>query len=194
MKTTINSIVWVTMALTTIVFVLDYDCVLAQKNNEFKMGIYDSRAVTYAYIKSDLYKKEQEKVRKERDDVMQKNDTVLWEQTMFQVMTEQFLLHQRFFATGSATSILKKVEDKLPKIAKNAGVSTIVSKWELIWQDPDIVTVDLTDSIAQLFTPFDKLDKTYIQTKESERIDVDEWSVEEVVEMWKTFEKKYLKK
>ncbi len=58
MKTTINSIVWVTMALTTIVFVLDYDCVLAQKNNEFKMGIYDSRAVTYAYIKSDLYKKE----------------------------------------------------------------------------------------------------------------------------------------
>jgi len=194
MKTAINSIAWVTKALITIVFVMDYDCVLAQKNKEFKIGIYDSRAVTYAYIISDLYKKEQEKVRKERDDFMQKNDTVLWEQTMYQVMTEQFLLHQRYFATGSATSILKKVEDKLPKIAKNAGVSTVVSKWELIWYDPDIVTVDLTDSIAQLFTPFDKLDKTYTQTKESERIEVDEWSVEEVVEMWKTFEKKYLKK
>jgi hypothetical protein len=101
-------------------------------------------------------------------------------------------MHQRVFGTGSGASILRKIESRLPALANSAGVDIIVSKWELTWNDPDASFVDLTDSIAQLFIPLDKLDKTYGEIKQQAKIDVDDISVDEVIAIWIQFEKKYL--
>lgn len=104
--------------------------------SRLRVGIYDSRAVAYAYVQSDLFKEEQKKLAPERDAVMKTNDTAKWKETMIKVCTEQYLLHQRFFGVGSTASILRKIETQLAAVAKNAGVNIIVSKWELNWNDP----------------------------------------------------------
>jgi hypothetical protein len=162
--------------------------------NTVKIGTYDSRAVTYAYIFSDMNKELQQKLRTERDEIMKTNDTAKWKETMSKVCTEEYLTHQRFFATGSTASILKKVEKQLPEVAKSAGVDVIVSKWELTWHDSNALIIDLTDSIAQLFTPIEKLEKTYVEIKKMEGEDIDSLSVEGVIEMWQQFEEKYMGK
>ncbi|PKP49629.1 MAG: hypothetical protein CVT94_04315 [Bacteroidetes bacterium HGW-Bacteroidetes-11] len=160
--------------------------------NKLKIGTYDSRAVTYAYISSDIYKELQQKTGQERNEIMKTNDTAKWKETMSEVCTEQYLLHQRVFATGSAASVLRKVEKQLPAIAESAGVDFIVSKWELTWHGSNVEIVDLTDSIAQLFISLEKLDTTYEEIKKMEVVDVDEVGIGEVIEMWKQFEEKYL--
>lgn len=162
--------------------------------NKLKIGTYDSRAVTYAYVSSDMYLEQQQIIGRQRSEILRTNDTVKWKETMSEICTEQYLLHQRFFAIGSAASILRKVEKQMPGIARSAGVNLIVSKWELTWQDSDVVIVDLTDSIAQLFISLDKLDATYDEIKKMEAVDVDEIGIGEVIEMWNQFEEKYLGK
>lgn len=163
-------------------------------NSKLKIGIYDSRAVTYAYTNSVMFKQGQQKINKENSEILKSKDTAKWKETMTKIFTEQYLLHQRVFATGSATSILKKIESQLPAVAKNAGVDIIVSKWELTWNDSNASLIDLTDSIAQLFVPIDKLGNVYTEIKKADKMEVDDFDVGEVIEMWQQFEKKYLGK
>lgn len=159
-----------------------------------KIGTYDSRAVTYAYFCSDQNTALRQQVKKDRDEIMKTSDTAKWKETMCKVLTEDYLLHQRVFATGSAAFILKKVENRIPAVAKAAGVDVLVSKWELTWSDPTATIVDLTDSVAQLFTPMNKLDKTYHEIKKMNKLENDEFTVDELIEMWTQFEQKYLGK
>ena len=162
--------------------------------SKIKIGIFDSRAVAYAYANSDMYKVEHQKTSKENTAMLESKDTAKWHEAMFNVCSENLLLHQRVFATGSAASILRKVETHLPALAKNAGVDIIVSKWELTWLDPNATLVDLTDSIAQLFIPLERLDQVYGQIKNADRMEVEQIGVGETIEIWQQFEKKYLGK
>lgn len=159
-----------------------------------KIGTYDSRAVTYAYFCSEQNTALRQQVKKERDEIMKTSDTAKWKETMCKVLTEDYLLHQRVFATGSAAFILKKVENWVPAVARAAGVDVLVSKWELTWCDSSAIVVDLTDSVAQLFIPLDKLDKTYGEIKKMPKLENDEFTVDELIEMWMQFEQKYLGK
>jgi hypothetical protein len=159
-----------------------------------KIGTYDSRAVTYAYFSSDQNTALRQQLKKERDEIMKTSDTTKWKETMCKVLTEDYLLHQRVFATGSAAFILEKVKKQIPAIAKTAGVDVLVSKWELTWCDSSAIIVDLTDSVAQLFTPIDKLGKTYEEIKKMVKLENDEFTVDEMIEMWVEFEKKYMGK
>jgi len=158
------------------------------------IGTYDSRAVTYAYFCSDQNTALRTQLKKEREEIMKTKDTAKWKETMCKVLTEDYLLHQRVFATGSAAFILKKIENQIPAIAKTAGVDILVSKWELTWHDSSANIVDLTDSVAQLFTPINKLGKTYDEIKKMNKLENDEFTVDEMIEMWVEFEKKYLGK
>ena len=182
------------MIITTIVLIVITSCSTNASDNKLKIGTYDSRAVAYAYFISDMYKIQQQKIDSERDKIMEAKDTAKWKETISKVCTEQYLLHQRVFAIGSAASVLRKIEKQLPSIAKSAGVDIIVSKWELTWKDSSVVVVDLTDNIAQLFIPLNKLGKTYDEIKKTERIDVDDVGIDEVIEIWNQFEKKYMGK
>jgi hypothetical protein len=49
------------------------------------------------------------------------------------------------------------VKDKLPAIAAQAGVSLIVSKWEVQFQDPAVETVDVTLPIVKMFNTSDRV-------------------------------------
>jgi hypothetical protein len=45
------------------------------------------------------------------------------------------------------------METALPQVAKQAGVSLIVSKWQIAHKDPSVEYVDVTRDLAKLFNP-----------------------------------------
>jgi hypothetical protein len=164
------------------------------QNNLLKMkiGTYDSRVVFIAYTRSDYFVQQQMKSREEGNEILQSNDTVKKIEAFYKVMTEQYLMHQRGFSNGSAASILALVKDKLPLVAKDAGVISIVSKWELTFAGPDIEIIDLTMPIAQLYSPTGDFEKITADLVKMDPIPLEELPMDEVIEMWKQFETVYL--
>ena len=109
----------------------------------------------------------------------------------FNMITFQYLLHQQVFCSGSVASIINLVRDKFPEVAKKAGVSMIVSKWELAYSDPLIEVIDLTGEISSLFNPVNLNQQTAKEISNQSPIPLEEFTVEEVIDMWKDFEAKY---
>ena len=65
-------------------------------------------------------------------------------------------MHQQVFSIASVADILEKVKADLPKIAQEAGVDIIVSKWEVAYKNPSIEIVDVTSHLVKLFNPDEK--------------------------------------
>jgi hypothetical protein len=125
---------------------------------------------------------------------MQSNDTVKKIEAFYKIMTEEYLMHQRGFSNGSTASILTLVKDKLPMVAKDAGVIAIISKWELTFADPAIEIVDLTMEISQLYNPTKNFERTAGELAKMDPIPLEDLIMNEQIEMWKQFETKYLGK
>ncbi len=52
---------------------------------------------------------------------------------------------------------MEKISDALPEIAEKAGVSVIVSKWEIAYYSPAVEFVDLTPQLVALFDPDEQM-------------------------------------
>ena len=159
-----------------------------------KIGVYDSRIITFAYSRSDAFNEVMLKFSKENGEVMQSGDTTKKIQTAYKMITFQYLLHQQVFCSGSAANIIAVVKDKLPQVAKDAGVCAIVSKWELPFADPSAEIVDLTMTIAKLYNPKENIDEMSKEISNQTPVPLDEFTVEEVIGMWKQFESQSLGK
>jgi hypothetical protein len=168
--------------------------VLAQaKPESLKLGTYDSRIVTLAYSRSEHFAKVMNEM-KESEAIMLSNDTVKMMETIYKIFTRQYILHQQVFSTGSSAYVLDLVKDKLPQVAKDADVFAIVNKWELTFIAPNIKLVDLTMPVSKLFNPSGDFDKMVPGMQNQAPIPIEEFTVEEVVQMWKQYEAKYLGK
>jgi hypothetical protein len=62
-------------------------------------------------------------------------------------------MRQRVFSTAGVGDLLAKVADRLPGVARKAGVVLIVSKWEMPCRDPAVQAVDVTLPLVRLFQP-----------------------------------------
>jgi hypothetical protein len=164
------------------------------KIKALKIGVYDSRIITFAYSRSDAFNEVMQKFSKENGEVMQSGDTAKKIQTAYKMITFQYLLHQQVFSSGSAVNILAVVKDKLPQVAKDSGVSAIVSKWELEFVDPSAEIVDLTQTIARLYNPKEDIAEMSKEIAGQAPVSLEELTVEEVVGMWKQFESQSLGK
>jgi hypothetical protein len=183
--------------ISIIVLILLAQCwsnVTAQiKSEPLKLGTYDSRIVTLAYSRSEHFSKVMNEM-KESEAIMQSNDTAKKIETIYKIFTKQYIMHQQVFSSGSSAFILDLVKDKLPQVAKDAGVFAIVSKWELTFVDPNVEVIDLTMPVSKLFNPSGDFDQMVPQMQAQAPIPLEEFTVEEVVQMWKQFEEKYLGK
>ena len=118
------------------------------------------------------------KIRQHSDSAMKTNDTLKIKEVSIQAMSYQHLLHQMVFSNGSAASILEQVKDKLPEVAKQAGVKIVISKYELTYQDPTVEVIDLTMEVAKLFNPAETIDKMVGEIQKSQPVPLDELSIE----------------
>lgn len=118
-----------------------------------RVGTYDSRAIAIAFgnstegmefVKDLRYKMSKAKAAKNDSLVRSIENTG----KMYQVLG-----HLRAFSVASVSEILSRHTADLSSAAKEAGVSLIVSKFELNYCGAEIDTVDVTLALVRLFKP-----------------------------------------
>jgi hypothetical protein len=82
------------------------------------------------------------------------------------------------FGSGSIITVMDLVRDRLPEVAKQAGVGVLMSKFEMVFKDPSVETVDVTSQIIQLFKPNENLDKMITEIYKNEPIPLDDLDIE----------------
>jgi hypothetical protein len=149
------------------------------KPTALKIGTYDSRVVTFAYSRSAYFREYQASLHTEYEAAKKANDTAKMNELQVQGLTYQHLLHQRVFGTGSITSVIDMVKDQLPALAKTAGVSLIVSQWEISYQGSNVELTDLTDQVAQLFKPTEDISKMAAEIRKTAPVPLEQLTIED---------------
>lgn len=146
---------------------------------KLKIGVYDSRAVVFAYSRSDFFREHQAKFARQSDSLNKAKDTAGIRQLSIYAISYQHLLHQMVFGTGSTAAITALVRDQLPEVARQAGVSVLVSKFELTYSDPSVEIVDLTNKVIQLFKPTENIDQMVGEITKTEPVPLEDLTIEE---------------
>lgn len=117
------------------------------------VGTFDSRAVAVAWVRSASFRADLERQTAERERARKAGDQDRVAELDAYGRELQERLHQQGFGTAPAEEALAVVEDRLPAIAKAAGVEVIVSKWALAWSHPKASFTDVTDRLVEEFEP-----------------------------------------
>jgi len=132
----------------TLVVLLTAGFSLAQP---MRVGTYDSRAIAVAYAHSNFMHEHLRALAAERDEAKKEGDEKRVHEIEARGGAEQQRLHLQGFSTGSVIDLMKKIDAELPGVAKAAGVSLIVSKWEVMYRDPAVEYVDVTIPLVKKF-------------------------------------------
>ncbi len=118
-----------------------------------RVGTFDSRAIAVAYANSEMGGQNLRSVREKYNKAKEEGDEELIKELEAWGPALQQVLHQQGFSVACVTEYLEKVEADLPKVAQEAGVDIIVSKWEVVYKNPPIEIVDVTSHLVKLFNP-----------------------------------------
>ena len=162
-----------------------------KKSPALKIGTYDSRMVVMAYAKSDIFKKKVQEMSKETEAQLQSKDSVKMREGALKMISFSYLLERTVFTSASATSTINLVRDEFPGLAKTAGVSLIVSKWDLNYSNPDIEIIDVTPLIVALFNKDDTSIKAAEEFAKQAPMSEEEYGLGESIDMWEQFKVKY---
>lgn len=130
-----------------------------------RVGIFDSRAVAVAYYNSDRHRAEIRGMMEQLRAAKAANDTAAGQRLEQKGRALQNLAHYQAFSTASVPNVLEPLKDVLPQVAKDTGVSLIVSKWEIAWQDPHAEYVDITERLVDVFHPDARVRKSIDELK-----------------------------
>lgn len=129
---------------------------------EERIGVYDSRAIAVAFVGSPVYLatdgKKLAALQAEHDRVQAAGDRKRLAELEAQGKAQQALLHKQGFSTAPVDDILKHVAAQMPEIAKTAGVTAIVSKWDkaALAKHPGAEQVDVTMALVRAFSPTER--------------------------------------
>jgi len=120
---------------------------------KLRVGTFDSRAVTAAYVGSEKFNRRIQQLMEEHKKAKAAGDAEKVKQLEAEGKAQQDRIHQQGFSTASVADILDQIKGELPAIAKEAGVEVIVSKWDVAYSVPSAGFVDVTDLIIKPFSP-----------------------------------------
>ena len=137
-----------------------------------RIGIYDSRAVAVAYAHSDWNDKRLKAKTAEMEKAKAAGDAKKIAELEAWGPAQQAKLHRQGFSTAPVDDILEHIKDKLPGIAKQANVITLVSKWDkkTLKRYKSAELIDVTDLLTAQFNPNEKTLKTIEQLKNKKPI------------------------
>ena len=101
----------------------------SEKTSQVIVGTFASRAVKLAY------------------------DTAAMAGMMPALDVPKPMAFRQGFGKGDVSEYLDLIREEIPKIAKEAGVDLIVSKWDIEYHDPNVKLVDITEALIQPFKP-----------------------------------------
>lgn len=123
---------------------------------ERRVGVYDSRALSYAHFWSEPVARERERLGKEARDAKTAGQAARAEMLGTRLTEIQRRSHLQVFSTAPADEALAVLQPKLAALQAELGVERLVSKWDesALRNVPESQRVDVTDRlVGQLFTP-----------------------------------------
>jgi hypothetical protein len=132
------------------------DPVVNTKKANLRIGTFDSRAIAIAYAGSEEFNQSIKKLMEEHKKAKAEGNEKKAKELEAMGQASQQKAHMQGFSTASVSECFEHVKDKIPAIAKQAGVDVIVSKWDLVYQSPDAEFVDVTDLMVKPFNPGEK--------------------------------------
>jgi len=139
-----------------------------------RVGVYDSRCIAAACLRSEWWNKQLQEKMKERDKAKAAGDTQKVKELEEWGQSSQAKAHLQGFGTAPVKNLLEQVKDKLPQVAQQAGVDIIVSKWQIDYQAKDAEVVDMTDAIVALYKPSEETLKIIEEMKKQQPISEEE--------------------
>ena len=121
-----------------------------------RVGTFDSRAIAVAYGNSEMFRQKLSSMREKYNKAKEEGDEKLIKEFEAFGPASQQVMHQQAFSIACVAEIVETVEAELPKVAQEAGVDIIVSKWEVIYKNPSIQIVDVTSQLVKLFNPSER--------------------------------------
>ena len=118
-----------------------------------RIGIYDSRAVAYAHFWSEAHQKFLKDLMAAANAAKQSGDTNKFNEYKASLRAEQYRSHRQVFSTAPADNALAAIQERIPEIQSQAGVTVLVSKWDDMalksYKNAEIVEV--TDRLVHEF-------------------------------------------
>lgn len=117
------------------------------------LGVYDSRVLAIAYYRSSAAAAELRAVTAEHERARAAGDAATMERLEREMRARQELAHRQGFGGAPIPEILARISDRIPELARDAGVDAIVAKGDLLWLHPDAPTVEVSLALAEAFDP-----------------------------------------
>ena len=123
------------------------------------VGIFDSRAVAVAFVRSELFDNRLQALRKQLSTAATAKDAQTVKRLKEMGPTIQQAVQKQAFSAEPIDNIIDMIKDKLPMIAKQAGVDILVSRWVVAYHSPKAKFVDVTRHMVDHFKPDDATKK-----------------------------------
>jgi len=139
---------------------------------KIRIGVFDSRAIAIAFYNSKFSTNQEifAALGTKMKEAKEKNDKEAITKIEREASLRQVIMHEQGFGRGSINNVTEIVKEKIAQLAKSENLSTIVSKWELVFSGSDIILVDVTEKIADFFEPNEKIKLMLKEIKLSEPI------------------------
>jgi hypothetical protein len=147
---------------------------------KLRVGVYDSRAIAVAFGNSEAWQatagKQLAAMRAEYNAAKAAGDQKRVAELEAQGKAQQTLLHKQGFSTAPVDDILRNIQDKIPEIARTAGVSAVVSKWDkdALAKYKAAELIDITMPLVNAFHPTDRQLKFAIDIQKQTPISLEE--------------------
>ena len=142
------------------------------------VGTFDSRAVAVAYVRSDAFSDSLRMKRAEVEQDLERaraagdDERVAELEALGPAMQKR--IYDQGFGSAPVDEIIERIADELPRIAAEAGVDVIVSKWVLAYSGPKARFVDVTDRLAAEFDPDEETLKVIEELLTTEPVPLEE--------------------
>lgn len=126
------------------------------ESGSMRVGTFDSRAVAIVYYQSEGQRQYRRDLGAEYAAAEEAGDE--WRRMQLDALFPalQHRMHQQGFGSASIREIMDSISDELPEIAREAGVSAIISKWEIPYSSEEVELVDLTAQVVALIDPSER--------------------------------------
>ena len=142
----------------------------AEKKKLLRVGVYDSRGIAIAYANSGHWGKILKEKQAALEQAKKEGNTEKVKEIEAWGPAQQAKAHLMGFGTAPVHECFECVKDKIPQVAKAAGVDVIASKWEFDYLASDAEVVDVTMELAKMFEPKEKAYKWIKQMKDKDPI------------------------
>lgn len=134
-----------------------------------RIGIYDSRAVTVAYVGSTAQVKRMKELTAQLNKAREAGDTNQIARLETEGRSWQSNLKQQGFGTAPVDDLLAHVTNDLPSIREAAGVTSLISKWNKTELDkhPRAERIDVTMALVNAFQPNESQRKRSIEIQKT---------------------------